>query len=146
MAGETYNKRRHLCNEGKVKLDGVTVLDAVKFKVVSTPEVAESRGLGERVKSKRYKGVEHKITLTTYKSTKAYRGAIQKYLDTGETPEFTITGIDEYDHSDYYDTNGHDTVTCKGCVITSDVPLIDLDTEGDYAKDELELSAYQVTS
>ena len=87
MEGTTYNKRRHLCNEGKVMLDGVTVLDAVKFKVVSTPEIAESRGLGERVKSKRYKGVEHKVTLTTYKSTKAYKGAIQKYLDTGETPE-----------------------------------------------------------
>ena len=141
----TYNKRRHICREGKVKLDGTTVLDSVKFSVVSTPEVAESKGLGERVASSRYVGMAHKVTVTFYKSTKAFKKTVQKYIDSGVTPEFTITGIDEDDNRDYYDSKGYDTVTCKGCVITSDITLLELDTEGEYTQEELEFAAYQVS-
>lgn len=141
----TYNRRRHICREGKVKLDGTTVLDSVKFSVVSTPEVLTSRGLGERVESSRYGGMAHKVTITMFKSTKAFKKVVPEYLNSGKTPEFTITGVDEDSNSDYYDRYGNDTVTCKGCVITSDINLMDLDTEGEYTQEELELSAYQVT-
>ena len=46
MADEA--KRRVSAREGKVILDGETVLDAVKFKIVSTPEVANPKSIGER--------------------------------------------------------------------------------------------------
>ena len=66
-------------------------------------------------------------------------------MDTGETPTFTIQGVSNDKYSDYYDTNGIDTVTATGCVITSDVSWIDLDSGGEFVQDEIEMSAYNVT-
>lgn len=143
MADEA--KRRVSAREGKVILDGETVLDAVKFKIVSTPEVANPKSIGERSYGSRYLSLSHKVTVTAYRTTKKYRKAIQKYMDTVETPTFTIQGISNDKYSDYYDTNGIDTVTATGCVITSDVSWIDLDSGGEFVQDEIEMSAYNVT-
>ena len=141
---DRLNKRRVISTLGKMILDGVTVADGMKFTVTATPEVAESRALGEKVKSKRYTGMEYKVSVTQYKTTPWYKKAIQPFMDSGETPEFTLQGVQMDGNSDYYDVNKEKTVTCKGCVLTGDINLIELDSEGEYVQDELEFSAYQV--
>ncbi len=139
------HRRRVSAREGKVIVEGYTVMDTVKFKVTSAPEVAKARGLGEKTQTARYMGVEHKITITEYKSTNIFRDVMNKFLETGETPEFTIQGIANDKHSDYYDTYGIDTVTCTGCVITSEIPIMELDSEGEFIQNEVEFLAYSVT-
>ena len=88
--------------------------------------------------------MEYKVSVTQYKTTPWYKKAIQPFMDSGETPEFTLQGVQMDGNSDYYDVNKEKTVTCKGCVLTGDINLIELDSEGEYVQDELEFSAYQV--
>ena len=127
-------------------MDGETVLDAVKFKIVSTPEVSNPKSLGERSYGARYMSVSHKVTVTAYRTTKKYRKAYTKvhgYRRNIRHLQFEGVSNDKY--SDYYDTNGIDTVTATGCVITNDVSWLDLDSGGDFVQDEIEMSAYNVT-
>lgn len=141
---EAKTKRRLLCTEGRVVLDGRTILDTVKFVAKGTPTVAKSRALGDPGESARWKNLVWTVELTEYRSTPWMREAIKRYLDTGETPQFTIQGINTDKNSDYYDANGADTVTGTGCVITSDIELLGLDTAGETAQNTVTMSVYQM--
>ena len=81
------------------------------------------------------------MTLEEWKTTRRYRDTIDKYLKTGETPEMTIQGIQTDKNSDFYDRNGSDKVTCVGCVLTDDITLSDMDTDGDVVKDSVKFGA-----
>lgn len=138
------NKRRVSMREGSVYLDGVKIMDAVKCEAVFTPEVAESRGLKERGLSRRWIGHDITGTITEYRTTPWARNAVKKYITNGVTPEFTITGIHNDTNSDYYDKYGNESVTLKGCVLTGDISLINLDAEGELWQDELEFGAHDM--
>ena len=137
----TYNKRRMSLREGSVYLDGTKVLDAVKCEAVFTPEVVESRALKERGLSRRWIGYDITGTITEYRTTPWARQAIAKYLKTGETPEFTLTGIQNDKNSDYFEKNGNIKETLKGVVLTGDLSLLNLDAEGELLQDEIEFGA-----
>ena len=138
------NKRRMSMREGKVFINGNRVLDAVKCEIVFTPEVSESRSLGERSKSRRWIGRDITGTLTEYKSTPWIREAIKEYELTGKTPEFVIQGIQDDQNSDYYEKNGSVVTTCEGCVFTGALILASLDSEGDVVQDNIEFGAYGI--
>ncbi len=138
------NKRRMSLREGKVFLDGLKVLDSVKFDIFFKPEVATSRALGEAGTSRRYLGYDITVNLTEYKSTPWIKEAIKKYLKTGATPEFVIQGIQDDRNSDYYDEHGSDTITCKGCVLTGDIPLMALDSGGEYVQNSVTFGANEM--
>ena len=70
-------------------------------------------------------------------STPWLKEAIQKYQTTKATPEFTIQGIMNDESSDYYAENGSETVTCVGCVLTGDLNLINLDSNGEIVDDSI---------
>jgi len=138
------NKRRISLREGSLYLDGNMVADAVKVEAVYTPEVAESRGLKERGMSRRWIGHDITGTITEYRTTPWMLDAIQKYIKTGETPEFTLTGIQNDKNSDYYDRHGNIKVTLKGVVLTGDLSLLNLDAEGELLQDEIEFGAHDI--
>lgn len=138
------NRRRMSLREGKVFINGNKVLDAVKCEIMFAPDVSESRALGERGMSRRWLGRDVTGTITEYKSTPWIKDAIKQYESTGETPEFTVQGIQDDTNSDYYESNGSDVVTCEGCVLTGDLPLLSLDSEGDLVQDEVEFGAYGI--
>lgn len=138
------NRRRASAREGSVYLDGNKVLGAVKFELLYTPEVSETRSLGERGVSRRWLSRDITGTISQYKSTPWLREAVKKYEASGETPEFTIQGISEDTNSDYYDNYGTDTITAVGCVLTGDIPLASLDSEGDLIMEEIEFGAHAI--
>lgn len=138
------NKRRISVREGEVFLDGQKILEAVRLEVNFTPELNESRVLKEKGLSRRWIGMDVTGTIAEYRSTPWLRRAVQKYLDTGATPEFTIQGIQDDKNSDYYDEYGDIMVTLLGAVFTGDVPLLNLDSEGDVQQDEIEFGAHDV--
>jgi len=138
------NKRRISLREGSLYLDGNMVADAVKVEAVYTPEVAESRGLKERGMSRRWIGHDITGTITEYRTTPWMLDAIKKYIKTGETPEFTLTGIQNDKNSDYYDRHGNIKVTLKGVVLTGDLSLLNLDAEGELLQDEIEFGAHDI--
>lgn len=140
----TVNKRRISLREGSLFLDGIKILDAIKCEAVYTPEVAESRSLKEKGLSRRYIGHDITGTITEFRSTPWVMDAIKTYVTTGATPEFTLTGIQDDNNSDYYDRNGNINVTLKGVVITGDLPLINLDSEGELMQDEIEFGAHDI--
>ena len=138
------NKNHISLREGKVFIDGIEILNSVKYELIFTPDVAESKVLGERGKSRRWIGYDITGKITQYKTTPFTREVIQKYLDSGETPEFTSQGIQNDRGSDYYKKYGSDMVTCRGGVFTGDLSLINLDSEGELVQEELTFGAHDI--
>lgn len=145
MNNDRVNKSPVSMREGKVYLDGDLVADACKLNVIFTPKVWEGRCLGERGTNRRWLWYDITGTIEEWKTTALYKKKILKYIETGETPEFKIQGISEDKNSDYYINNGgSDTVTLIGCVLTGDITLMDLDTEGDVMKESIKFGAYDM--
>lgn len=142
MAGE--NKRPLSARDGKVYIDGDLVADACKFQILFTPSVWEGKSLSEKGTNRRYTGFDIKGTISQWKTTPFWKRKIMEYIETGRTPEMTMTGVNDDENSDYYDINGTDTITAVGCVLTGDIPLMDLDTDGDVVKEELSFGAKRV--
>lgn len=136
-----YNKNPISLREGKVFIDGVEVLDSVKFNIKVTPDVWEGRQLGEITPSSRWLGVKITGSITRRRSTPFLRDTIKSYMNTKATPEFTIQGIMDDTHSDFYADNGVEVITCVGCVLTGDHNLIDLDSGGDVVEDNIAFNA-----
>lgn len=143
--GDSVNKNPVLATEGKVYLDGVRIADAIKFKVNFTPKVWEGKSLGERGTNRRWVGYDITGEIEEWKTTPRFRKKIMEYISKGKTPEFKMQGISEDKNSDYYLSNGgNDTVTLIGCVLTGDIPLIELDTDGDVMKINTKFGAYDM--
>ena len=135
-----YNKSPISLREGKVFIDGVECLDSVKCEIKFTPNVWSGRQLGEHTPSSRWLGAAITGTITRRRSTPWLKDAIKKYMNTKATPEFTIQGIMNDTNSDYYAAHGSDTVTCVGCVLTGDLNLINLDSNGEIVDDNIAFS------
>lgn len=141
MALMEYNKNPISLREGKIFIDGVECLDNVKCEIKFTPDVWTGRQLGERTPSSRWLGASITGTITRRRSTPWLKEAITKYKRTKGTPEFTIQGIMNDENSDFYDSNGPDTVTCVGCVLTGDLTLVSLDSDGQVLDDAISFNA-----
>ena len=138
------NKRRISLREGQVFLNGTKVMDSVKLEALFTPEVNESRALKERGLSRRWIGYDITGAISEYRTTPWLRDAVNSYIRTGNTPEFTIVGIQDDQGSDYYDANGNIKCTLSGVVLTGDITLLNLDSEGDIMIDEIEFGAAKI--
>lgn len=139
--GSRVNKSPLSAREGVVYLDGALVADSCKFQLVFTPDVWEGKCLGDKGINRRWLGYTITGTIEQWKTNNIYKKKIQEYLESGATPEFTIQGISEDKNSDYYEINQGDKVTAIGCVMTGDIPLMDLDTEGDVVKESIKFGA-----
>lgn len=130
--------------EGRVFLDGDEIMDALTFEAVFTPDVVEHKRLGQRGKSRRYVGYDITGNISQYKSTPLFKQAVKKYIANGITPSFTITAVHDDPDSDYGKKYGKDTVTFIGVVFTGDIPLMNLDTEGELATQDIDFGASDV--
>lgn len=146
MAGETVKNKSPLsARDGKVYIDGTLVADACKYQVVFTPKVWEGKVLGERGTNRRWIGYDITGTIEQWKTTPSYKKKIMEYIKSGKTPEMTIQGIITDENSDYYNENKEETITALGCVMTGDIPLIDLDTDGDVVKESIKFGAKDIS-
>lgn len=132
-----YNKNPISLREGRVMLDGLVVADSVKCEIKFTPDVWTGKQLGERTPSSRWLGGKIAGTITRRRSTPFLKEKIREYLKSGATPEMTIQGIMDDKNSDYYASYGSDTVTVVGCVLTGDLTLTSLDSEGEILDDNI---------
>lgn len=139
--GDKVNKSPLSAREGKVYIDGTLVADACKFQIVFTPKVWEGKTLGEQGTNRRWIGYDITGSIEQWKTTNLYEKKVKEYIKKGTTPEFKIQGISQDKNSDYYKKNKGDTITVVGCVLTGDIPLMDLDTEGDVVKQSIKFGA-----
>jgi len=139
-----YNKNPISLREGKVFIDGVEVMDSVKANIKFTPDVWTGKQLGEKTPSSRYLGYAITGSITRRRSTPWLKEVIAKYRKTGETPELTIQGVMNDENSDYYKAHGEDSCTCVGCVLTGDMNLIDLDSNGEVVDDVINFNAKDI--
>lgn len=135
------NRHAISLRDGTVTLDGVQMLEASKMTVRYKPEVKDYKSLRDKGKNRRWVGRDIEVTIEEYRSTSWLLDVMKEYEENGTTPEFKIQGQREDKDSDYYDVVGIETVTCTGCVITSDIPVFDLDTGGDFVKDSITFGA-----
>ena len=139
-----YNKSPISLREGKVFISGVECMDSVKFDIKFTPDIWKGKQLGERGDSSRWLGYSISGNITRRRSTPWLKDMIAEFLKTGKTPEFTIQGIMNDENSDYYATNGSDTVTAVGCVLTGDLSLVTLDGGGEIVEDTIAFTAKSI--
>lgn len=138
------NKRRISMREGKVYLDGLMVMDAVKATAKFTPDVSESRGLGERTPSSRWVGGKISVTIEEFMATPWLSQIIKGYIKSGKTPVMTVQAIENDTGSEYYENYGSNVVTATGCVPTGDLTLLDIDAGGDLRKQSITFSAKEI--
>jgi len=136
-----YNKNPISLREGSVFLNGIEVMDSVKCSVKFTPDTWKGRTLGEKSPSSRWLGYEISGSITRRRSKPWLKEMIMEYIKTGVTPEFSVQGISDDPNSDFYEEFGTDTVTLVGCVLTGDIKLLELDSEGNVLDDEINFSA-----
>lgn len=139
-----YNKSPISMREGKIFIDGLEAFDGIACTIKVTPEVWQGKQLGDRTPSSRYLGYAVTGTITRRRSTPWLKDIIKKYKETGETPELTIQGIMDDKGSDYYAQHGSDTITCVGCVLTGDINLIQLDSNGEVVDDAISFNAKDI--
>jgi len=130
--------------EGHVYLDGEEIIDSLTCTINFSPEVAEHRRLNQQSKSRRWLGFDITGTMSQYKSTPFFKNAIKGYLNTNVTPVFAITGVQDDPASDYGESYGKDLVTLTGVVITSEIPLIQLDSDGELVTEEIDFGASDI--
>lgn len=123
--------------EGKAYLDGEEVIDLTKMTIRFKPKVASYRVAGKKGTHRRWVGYDVDVTAEEYKTTNRYEKIVKKYIQDGITPEFTIQGIRTDPDSDYYNLVGSESVTVTGAVITGDIPLMDIDTDGEVVKESI---------
>lgn len=139
-----HNMQPVSVRNGQVFLDGVAVLDGVKFEVKFTPEVWKGKQLNDKTPSSRWIGYEITGSMTRYRTTSWIRDMIREYIRTGRTPEFTAQGILDDPGSDYGARHGSETVTVVGVVFTGDMFLMQLDANGNEATEVLNFNAKDV--
>ncbi len=139
------NANRILLNKGRAYCNGEVIFDGIKCEINVSPTVTQSRSLGERTSSRRWAGVEYPVTVSEYRTTSRTKDYIKAYQETGLAPELTIQGVQDDEGSDYVKANGADIVTATGCIITSDIGLINLDASStDHVVDEITMNAKNI--
>lgn len=133
---ERYNESPIALSEGKVFIEGIEAYNHVKFELKFTPKVWSGTKLGDRTPSSRWMGATISGSITHRIATPWLEDTLQKYLETGITPEFTITGIMDDKGSDYYREFGSKTVTALGRVLTGDITLMSLDAGSDGVRED----------
>lgn len=139
-----YNKNPISLREGKIFIDGVECLDSVSCTINVTPDVWTGRQLGELTPSSRWMGVTITGNITRRRSTPWLKEKIKQHLADKSTPEMTIQGIMDDANSDYFVDYGADTVTCVGCVLTGNLPLTALDSNGNVVEDAIAFNAKDI--
>lgn len=127
--------------EGHIYIDGVEVMDAVKCTIRFVPKVWSGTMVGKKGTNRRWIGYDIKGTLDEYKTTPRWVAMVKKYLQDGITPELKIQGMRTDPDSDYYELNGSESATVTGVVIDGEIPLLDIDTEGEVVKDSISFGA-----
>lgn len=130
--------------EGKAYINGVEVMDCVKMTIRFVPKVAAYRIVGKKGTHRRWVGHDITGTLDEYKTTARYEDIVKKYISSGKTPEFTFQGIRTDPDSDYYEAVGSESTTVTGAVITSEIPLLDIDSDGELVKESITFGARNV--
>jgi hypothetical protein len=145
MGAMTHNRSPISVRDGKVFIDGVEVMDGATCTITITTDTWTGRFLGDRTPSTRMLGYSVKGTITRGRTTAFLKDYIQKYRDTGITPEFTVQGVSDDPGSDYQADSGKPlAVTVVGCVLTGDINLLDLNSDGDILKDTINFNAKDV--
>ena len=140
----TFNENAISLREGRVYLDGSLVLDCVKCEIKVTPDVWTGKRLGDRTNSSRWLGAAITGSITRRRSTNWLKTKLMTYIQNGVTPEFTIQGVMTDKNSDYYKKHGTDSVTCVGVVLTGELPLTQLDSNGEVVEDVITFNARDV--
>jgi hypothetical protein len=139
------NKKPLSLEEGKIFIDGVEVIDAAKLTILYQPKVWSGKMLGDKGTNRRWLGRDITGTLDEYRTTPRFNNIVAKYENDGITPELTIQGVRVDKDSDYYELSGSESVTLTGCVLTGDITLLSLDTDGEVVKDSISFGAKHIS-
>lgn len=130
--------------EGRGFINSTQVLDLIKLNAVFTPEVSKKRSVGQRNMQSKVLGYDVTGTITQFKGNQWVRNAIKEYIKTGVWPEMDIQGVMSDPDSDYVKNFGEERIQLLGVVLTGDLPVLDLDAEGEEVVEEISFNAAEI--
>ena len=136
--------KRMSAREGRAFVDGNQVTSLIKLNSVFTPEVTKKRVVGQRGMTSKVIGYDITGTITQFKATRWIRDSIKEYLTTGVFSKFDIQAVVDDKDSDFYKSFGEDRIQLVGVQLEGDLPLIDIDAEGEEIQEEITFSAAEV--
>lgn len=144
MARLEYNENPMSLREGRIAIDGSVIADLVSASFQFTPTVWTGTEVGKLTTSSKWLAYAITGTITERRSNPWLINTIKQYKNSRVTPEFTIQGIMNDVSSDYVNDYGNDTVTLVGCVLSGNIPLTALDTNGEVVEDPINFNAVDV--
>ncbi len=126
------SENRIVAKEGRFFLNGVEMLNCVKFELTIEKEKVEIKGLGKRMTGHKTVGISGSGTVTEYHATSNIGLLMQKYKDTGE--DVYLDGVAVLD--DKGSGRGTERISVIGINFDS-ATIANLDAEGDVIKNEL---------
>lgn len=136
-----YNKSPIVLTRGRAFINGVEVMDCIKLSFKWTPKIWSGTQLNEVTPSTRWVGGSYTGEITERRTTAWLKEVVKSFIESGETPELTIQGISNDENSDYYESYGSETITLVGCVLTGDIDLLSLDSDGEVVEDSIAFNA-----
>lgn len=136
--------KRMSAREGRAFVDGNQVTSLIKLNAVFTPEVTKKRVVGQKGMTSKVIGYDITGTITQFKATRWIRDAIKEYLTTGVFSKVDIQAVVDDKDSDFYKSYGEDRIQLIGVQLEGDLPLIDIDAEGEEIQEEITFSAAEV--
>ena len=146
MAGTTNTSsvKRMSAREGRGFVNGNRVTSLIKLNAVFTPEITDKRVAGQRGTSAKVIGYAITGTITQFKATRWLRDAIKTYMTTGVFPQMDIQAVMDDADSDFFSTYGEERIQLIGVQLTGDLPVIDIDAEGEEIQEEVTFSAAEI--
>lgn len=136
--------KRMSAREGRGFVNGKKVTSLLKLNAVFTPEITDKRTVGQKGTSSKVVGYAITGTITQFKATRWLRDAIKQYLTTGIFPQMDIQAVSDDSDSDFHNSFGEERIQLIGVQLTGDLPIIDIDAEGEEIQEEISFSASEI--
>lgn len=130
--------------EGRAFVNGEKVTTLTKFNAVFAPEVSKKRVVGQKGFTSKVLGYDITGNIEQFKATRWIRSAIKSYFQTGVFPKFDVQAVMDDPDADFTDAYGEERIQLIGVQLTGDIPLIDVDAEGEEIKEAVSFTAEEV--
>lgn len=130
--------------EGKIIVDGEVRTNGISAKAAFTINTVTVKALGARSEGNKPVGYKITGTLTEYRATRWLIDICKEYQNTGVIKPFNLQGVIEDKTSMYYRENGTTRDTFVNCMLTGDIPILDINAQGETMTEEINFTAEKI--
>lgn len=130
--------------EGRIIVDGEVRTNAISAKATFTINTVAVKALGARNEGNKPTGYKIAGSLVQYKVSRWLIDICKEYQNTGILKPFDLQGVIEDKASMYYRENGVTRDTFVNCMLTGDIPIFDINSQGETMTEEISFTAEKI--